>query len=108
VIEPFRLIHTRRGWEIDAGPVTPDGTLGTFLVDRVNSYTVLDAMFELPGNLEQLLVQQGTPVPVELVVPHETRWAVEKHADRSTCSPRTKHPRGSEAGCTSRSATGLD
>jgi len=82
VIEPFRLIHTRRGWEIDAGPVTPDGTLGTFLVDRVNSYTVLDAMFELPGNLEQLLVQQGTPVPVELVVPHETRWAVEKHADR--------------------------
>jgi hypothetical protein len=66
VIEPFRLIHTRRGWEIDAGPVTPDGTLGTFLVDRVHSYTVLDATFELPGNLEQLLVRQRTPVSVEL------------------------------------------
>jgi predicted DNA-binding transcriptional regulator YafY len=82
VIEPFRLIHTRRGWEMDAGPVTPDRTLGTFLVDRVHSYTVLDATFELPGNLEQLLVRQRTPVSVELVVPYESRWAVEKYADR--------------------------
>ena len=62
--------------------MSPDGTRGTFLVDRVHSYTVLDATFELPGNLDQLLVRQRTPVPVELVVPHETPWAVEKYADR--------------------------
>jgi hypothetical protein len=69
---------------------------------------VLDATFELPGNLEQLLVLQRTPVPVELVVPHETRWTVEKYADRVNVRAETKHPHGSEAGFTSRSGTGLD
>lgn len=82
IIEPYRLIHTRRGWEIDAGPIHADGALRTFLLDRVQSYTVLDQTFESPADLDRLLAQQRTLSPVELIVPHETRWSVEKYADR--------------------------
>jgi len=82
VIEPYRLIHTRRGWEVDAGPVHTDGGLGTFLLDRIQSYTVLDQTFEPPADLDQLLTRQRTLFPVELEVPHETRWSVEKYAER--------------------------
>ncbi|HEY5788923.1 MAG TPA: WYL domain-containing protein, partial [Microlunatus sp.] len=82
VIEPYRLIHTRRGWEIDAGPVHADGELHTLLLDRIQSYTVLDQTFELPADLYQLLARQRTLFPVELIVPHETRWSVEKYAER--------------------------
>ena len=82
VIEPYRLIHTRRGWEIDAGPVHTDDELRTLLLDRIQSYTVLDETFELPADLDQLLARRRTLFPVELVVPHETRWSVEKYAER--------------------------
>ena len=82
VIEPYRLIHTRRGWEIDAGPVYADGELHTLLLDRIQSYTVLDQTFELPADLDQLLARQRTLFPVEMIVPHETRWSVEKYAER--------------------------
>ncbi len=82
VIEPYRLIHTRRGWEIDAGPVHADGELHTLLLDRIQSYTVLDQTFELPADLDRLLARQRTLFPVELIVPHETRWSVEKYAER--------------------------
>ena len=87
--------------------MSPDGTLGTFLVDRVHSYTVLDATFELPGNLEQLLVRQRTAVPVELVITRLVGLS-RSMPIASTYSPKTKHPHGSEAGCTSRSGIGLD
>ena len=108
VIEPFRLIHTRRGWEIDAGPVSPDGTPGTFLVDRVHSYTVLDATFELPGNLEQLLVRQGRRSRSSWSCPTRLVGLSRNMPIASTYSPKTKHPHGSEVGRTSRSGTGLD
>ena len=82
MIEPYRLIHTRRGWEIDAGPVHADGELRTLLLDRIQSYTVLEETFEPPADLDRLLARQRTLFPVELVVPHETRWSVEKYAER--------------------------
>jgi hypothetical protein len=43
---------------------------------------VLDQTFEPPADLDQLLTRQRTLVPVELEVPHETRWSVEKYAER--------------------------
>lgn len=82
VIEPYHLVHTRRGWEVDAGPVTAEGTVATFLVEQVSSYTLLDATFKMPANLEELLARHRAVIPVDLIVPHETRWAVEKYADR--------------------------
>ena len=82
MIEPYRLIHTRRGWEIDAGPMRGDGELHTLLLDRIQSYTVLDHTFDPPADLDRLLARQRTTFAVELIVPHETRWSVEKYAER--------------------------
>ena len=82
VIEPYRLIHTRRGWEIDAGPVDADSELRTLLLDRIQSYTVLEETFTPPAHLDWLLKRQRALFTVELVVPHETRWSVEKYAER--------------------------
>lgn len=82
VIEPYRLIRTRRGWEIDAGPADGDGKLRTYLVHRVQTYEVLEEAYSLPENLGELLTRQRTLSPVELVVPHEARWSVEKYAEQ--------------------------
>jgi len=83
VIEPYRLIRTRRGWEIDAGPPDAEGKLRTYLLDRIRSYQVLEEAFEPPAGLVEMLQRQRTTAPVELVVPHEARWSVEKYAERS-------------------------
>ena len=42
VIEPYRLLQTGRGWEIDAGPVDERGELRTFLLANVRESEVLE------------------------------------------------------------------
>ena len=81
VVEPYRLLRTRRGWELDAGPVQDDGKLRTYLLSRVQQIQVREDTFELPANLEELLRGQRIPTAVEIEVPHEARWAVEKQAE---------------------------
>ena len=58
VIEPLRLVQTRRGWEVDAGPVGPEGNLRTFLLSNIRSVEVLDEGFQPPSGLESLLAKQ--------------------------------------------------
>lgn len=84
VIEPYRLLRTRRGWEVDAGPPDEVAAVRTFLVSGISSCDVLDETFEPPGDLDDLLAAQRTPVPVELVVPQERRWAVDRYAEGVT------------------------
>jgi proteasome accessory factor C len=45
-IEPYRLVQTRRGWEVDAGPVDDEGRLRTFLLSNIREVEVLDLMRE--------------------------------------------------------------
>lgn len=80
-VEPYRLLRTRRGWELDAGPVQANGRLRTFLVSRIQSLTVLDETFALPADVGGLLRDQRAPTTVEVEVPHEGRWAVEKQSE---------------------------
>jgi proteasome accessory factor C len=82
IIEPYRLIRTRRGWEIDAGPPDADGGLRTYLLPRVQSYEICDETFALPPDLDLLLARQRTATSVEMIVPHEARWSVEKYAEQ--------------------------
>ena len=81
VVEPYRLLRTRRGWELDAGPIQDDGKIRTYLLSRVQRIQVRDDSFEQPADLEDLLRVQRTPTAVEVEVPHEARWAVEKQAE---------------------------
>jgi proteasome accessory factor C len=45
---------------------------------------VLDETFEPPADVDALLAAQRTPVEVELVVPQDRRWAVERYAESVT------------------------
>ncbi len=81
VVEPYRVLRTRRGWEVDAGPVDGDGRIRTYLVSGIREISVLDEFFERPGNVDELITTQREAVNVELVVPHAGRWAVERFAE---------------------------
>ncbi len=82
VVEPYRVVRTRRGWEVDAGPPDEDGRLRTFLLSGVLGAEVLDEVFEPPADLVDLLVAQRHTAPVRLVVPTSAVWVVERQAEK--------------------------
>lgn len=84
VVEPYRVLRTRRGWEADAGPADDAGRIRTFLVSGIREISVLDQIFERPGNVDELIATQRAAVDVELVVPQTGRWAVERFAESVT------------------------
>ncbi len=82
VVEPYRVVRTRRGWEVDAGPPDEDGRLRTFLLTGVLEAEVQGEVFEPPVDLVDLLVAQRRTTPVRLVVPTSGVWVVERQAER--------------------------
>lgn len=81
VIEPHRLIQTRRGWEVDAGPVGPEGNLRTFLLANVRDAEVLEETFSPPVGLEGLLARQRRTSTVRLALAQDARWAADMYAE---------------------------
>jgi predicted DNA-binding transcriptional regulator YafY len=81
-IEPYRLVKTRRGWEVDAGPLDGDGAMRTFLLSNVREAHVREETFELPGNLTELLVEQRRTTVVRVEIPQSARWAADMYAER--------------------------
>ena len=81
VIEPYRLLQTGRGWEIDAGPVDERGELRTFLLANVRESEVLDETFEVPSDLPRLLEGKRATVRVRVEVPQSGRWAADMYAE---------------------------
>lgn len=81
VIEPYRVVRTRRGWEVDAGPPDEVAAVRTFLVSGIAGVEVLEETFAPPDDLDGVLTAQRAPVEVELVVPQDRRWAVERYAE---------------------------
>jgi proteasome accessory factor C len=82
VIEPLRLVQTRRGWEVDAGPVGPEGNLRTFLVSNIRLVEVLDDGFEPPADALTLLAKQRATTTVRMELAQDARWAARQHAER--------------------------
>lgn len=81
IVEPYRVLRTRRGWEVDAGPVDDAGRIRTFLVSGIREISILDEAFERPDNVDNVIATQRSAVNVELVVPQTARWAVERFAE---------------------------
>ncbi len=81
VIEPYRLVRTRRGWEVDAGPADEDAAVRTYLVSGIVEHQVLDTTFTPPDDLDARLAENRAAERVELVVPQASRWAVERFAE---------------------------
>ena len=81
-VDPYRLIQTRRGWEVDAGPPDEHGRIRTYLVVHIRSLEVLDETFERPADVDALLTAQRTTQRVRVQIPHSARWAADFHAEQ--------------------------
>ena len=84
VIHPYRLVQTRRGWEVDAGPPDSAGRLRTFLLSGIREVESLEQDFELPADLPAMLDAQRATTRVRVVLPHGARWAADTYAETVT------------------------
>lgn len=82
-IAPYRLLRTRRGWEVDAGMSADGRVVGSFLLNGIRDATLLDETFERPPEVEDRLAAHRCEQQVELVVPQDARWAVDRFAESS-------------------------
>lgn len=80
VVAPYRLIQTRRGWEVDAGVPGTDH-LRTFLLSNIRSVSLLTDVFEVPADLPTLLEGQRATTSVLVRVPQSARWAADMYAE---------------------------
>ena len=81
VIDPYLLVATRRGWEVDAGPPDDRGRLRTYLLPHIRDCEVLDETFEPPADLDALLKDQRSTTRVRVQIPHAARWAADFYAE---------------------------
>lgn len=84
VIEPLRLVQTKRGWEVDAGPVGPEGNLRTYILSNVRDLEVLDETFEEPAGVERLLERQRATTTARVELAQDARWAADMYAEQVT------------------------
>jgi predicted DNA-binding transcriptional regulator YafY len=82
VVEPYWLIRTHRGWELDACSVSDGDRLRTFIVSNVRELEVLSEAFVPPAELSHVIKRYRAEIAVILDVPHDARWAVDKYAER--------------------------
>lgn len=81
-IEPYRLVQTRRGWEVDAGPPDENGRLRTFLLSNIRSAEVLERTFDLPDDVADRLAAQRATTTVKVALPQAARWAADFYAEQ--------------------------
>ena len=81
-IEPYSLVQTRRGWEVDAGPPDAHGRLRTYLLSNIREVRLLDRTFDVPADLPALLDAQRTTTTVRVLLPQDARWAADFYAER--------------------------
>jgi proteasome accessory factor C len=82
-VEPYRVVRTRRGWEVDAGPPDDVAAVRTYLVSGIVEARTTDQTFAPPADLDDVLSANRRPESVELVVPQDSRWAVDRFAESS-------------------------
>lgn len=83
VIEPYRVVSTRRGFEVDAGPPDDRRQIRTFLVSGIRRLDVLDETFERPADVDALIATSRRLTEVRVVVPRDRSWVVSRFAERS-------------------------
>jgi len=81
VVEPWRVVSTRRGYEVDAGPLDERGDLRTYLVSGVREHELLDQRFTRPADADDRIAATRRPVAVRVVVPADKVWVVERFVE---------------------------
>lgn len=81
-VDPYRLLRTSRGWELDAGPLDAAGAPRTFLLANiVSDVEVLPESFTVPDGIEQIIAENRARIRVEVSLPQRVAWAVGSQAD---------------------------
>ncbi|RJS46462.1 WYL domain-containing protein [Nocardioides cavernaquae] len=80
-IEPYLLVQTQRGWEVDAGPADAHGRIRTYLLSNIRDYVVSEATFKPPADLARMLAAQRKTETVRVRIPHHARWAADFYAE---------------------------
>ncbi len=81
VVDPYRLICTNRGWELDAGPLDPAGDPRTFLLSNISALQVLPEGFAVPDGIDEVLRRNRAQVRVEVSLPQRAAWGADTQAD---------------------------
>ncbi len=82
IIDPYRVVSTSRGYEVDAGPLDEAGSPRTFLINQVRDWQVLEQRFTRPPGVAATLDANRELVAVHGYAPHEGMWAVFHWAER--------------------------
>jgi proteasome accessory factor C len=82
IIEPYALVRTQRGFEVDAGPVQPDGRIRTYLVDQIVRMELLAEGFDAPADVEGLCAANRLATTVLMVIPADRAWVAEFLAEQ--------------------------
>ncbi len=82
IIAPYRLLRTRRGWELDAAIEQPDD-VGTFLLSGIRHTEIVDETFERPADVDRQIEADRRGIDVDIVVPQDAQWVVDRFAESS-------------------------
>lgn len=83
VIEPYRVVSTRRGFEVDAGPLDEAGAIRTFLVSGIRTVDVLEETFDRPADVVARIAESRALTTVTVVIPRDMLWVVGRFAETS-------------------------
>lgn len=81
-IHPYRVVSTRRGYEIDAGPLDDRGRPRTYLITGIRDHQLLDETFTVPAEAAAAIEANRRLTPVSGVAPHRCMWAVRHWSER--------------------------
>ena len=84
IIEPYRLVRTRRGWEVDAGPLDERGTMRTFLLSNIRAAELRTRPSSCPTTSTRRLAEQRATDAVRVEIPQSARWAADMYAEQVT------------------------
>lgn len=81
VIEPYELVRTHRGFEVDAGPVDDGGSIRSYVVDELRELQLTDETFTPPPDVSLLCRDHRATTTVTVVVPRDREWTAEYLAE---------------------------
>lgn len=88
VIEPYELVRTHRGFEIDAGPVDVNGSIRSYVVDEIRDLYVTEETFTPPVDAADLCRRHRATTAVTVVVPRDREWTAEYLAEEVVVQDR--------------------
>lgn len=83
-VDPYRLVSTTRGYELDAGPLDEDGRPRVYLLSNVSDLLPLEEHFTRPEGLVDILDTNRRETEATVVVPQDGAWAADRIAERVT------------------------